>query len=96
MAAGRHLHRVQRRLHVLDLAELLRGRPRLARRSYKAGDIWGCIGLWYSGQWHSAAADGYIARVKGYMNQQIWNTTSFIERELIRRRPDSVGAAVRS
>jgi len=45
---------------------------------YAAGDIWGCVGVWFSGQWHSAAADTYIAFVRNYFDTQIWKTPSFI------------------
>jgi hypothetical protein len=45
--------------------------------SYGAGDAWGCVGLWYSGNWHSSAADGYIGRVQSYVNQRIWQTPQF-------------------
>jgi hypothetical protein len=31
---------------------------------YRAGDIWGCIGRWYSGQWYSQDALNYIERIK--------------------------------
>ena len=39
---------------------------------YQAGDAWGCIGSWYSGDWHSAAANGYISRVQADVNSQAW------------------------
>jgi autotransporter family porin len=39
---------------------------------YQAGDAWGCIGSWYSGDWHSAAANGYISRVQSDLNSQAW------------------------
>jgi hypothetical protein len=39
---------------------------------YQAGDAWGCIGSWFSGDWHSAAADGYISRVQADLNSQAW------------------------
>jgi hypothetical protein len=37
-----------------------------------AGDIWGCVGSWYSGDWHSAAANGYISRVQGELANFTW------------------------
>ncbi len=46
---------------------------------YAAGDMWGCVGRWYAGRWHTTAADGYITRVKDYLNQRIWETASFQE-----------------
>jgi hypothetical protein len=39
---------------------------------YAAGDAWGCIGSWFSGDWHSAAANGYISRVQNDLNSQAW------------------------
>ncbi len=44
---------------------------------YKAGDAWGCMGVWFSGRWHNAGADKYIARVKEYRAQRIWETPNF-------------------
>ncbi len=41
-------------------------------RSYVAGDLWGCAGSWYSGSWHSAAADRYIQRVQADEGQRPW------------------------
>ena len=39
---------------------------------YQAGNAWGCIGSWFSGDWLSAAADGYISRVQAALNSQAW------------------------
>jgi autotransporter family porin len=44
---------------------------------YGAGDAWGCVGRWFSGRWHTAPAEGYITKVKGYLNQRIWEQPSF-------------------
>ncbi|MGP3982491.1 hypothetical protein [Streptomyces sp. KR80] len=44
---------------------------------YRAGDAWGCMGVWFSGRWHNAGADKYIARVKEYRAQRIWETPNF-------------------
>ena len=50
-------------------ARLLRGLGAVAgqhrdRASTPAAGLWGCVGAWYSGDWRSPAADGYIARVR--------------------------------
>ena len=45
--------------------------------SYAAGDLWGCVGSWYSGDWHSSAANGYISRVQNEENNLTWLTASF-------------------
>jgi len=41
---------------------------------YHAGDLWGCIGKWYAGNWYSAAAKGYIARVRATVAHRTWTT----------------------
>lgn len=45
--------------------------------TYAAGDLWGCIGAWYSGEWHSGAANGYISRVKTAEGDLIWLDPGF-------------------
>ena len=39
---------------------------------YHAGDAWGCIGSWFSGEWYSGAANGYISDVQGFLGSQAW------------------------
>jgi autotransporter family porin len=46
-------------------------------RTYAAGDAWGCMGRWFSGRWHTAAAEEYIGRVRGYLDQRIWEQRDF-------------------
>jgi autotransporter family porin len=45
---------------------------------YVAGDLWGCLGVWYSGRWHTPTAEGYIQAVKGYYSDQVWTRSSFV------------------
>lgn len=40
-------------------------------------DLWGCVGAWFSGDWHSAAADAYIADVQGFFNSHVWLGSGF-------------------
>ena len=47
-------------------------------RDYAAGDIWGCVGLWFAGRWYTPAATGYISAVQSNLNQRIWLTSAFI------------------
>ena len=35
---------------------------------YKMGDFWGCLGVWFSGRWHTQAANDYVNRVKASLN----------------------------
>lgn len=44
---------------------------------YSAGDMWGCIGFWYSGDWHTSAAEGYITKVKQAMQNHAWTSSGF-------------------
>jgi hypothetical protein len=49
-------------------------------RQYGAGDALGCMGRWFSGRWHTAAGDQYVAKVKDYLSRRIWETADFQER----------------
>jgi hypothetical protein len=46
-------------------------------KQYAAGDVWGCVGRWFAGSWYTSQADQYIAKVKEYMNEHIWESPSF-------------------
>jgi hypothetical protein len=46
-------------------------------RRYRAGDIWGSIGAWFAGRWHTPAAEGYIARVKQTLRDKPWRRPGF-------------------
>ncbi|MEK0081738.1 hypothetical protein [Benzoatithermus flavus] len=45
--------------------------------SYRAGDIWGCVGAYYAGEWYSDAAEAYIHRVRQQMIERIWERPDF-------------------
>jgi hypothetical protein len=45
--------------------------------TYGPGDLWGCVGYWYSGEWHTQAADEYVARVQNEIGGLTWLTASF-------------------
>jgi hypothetical protein len=44
---------------------------------YRAGDLWGSVGAWFSGRWHDPGAEGYVARVKQYMRERVWRKPGF-------------------
>lgn len=44
---------------------------------YHQGDVWGCLGAWFSGQWLNPPALGYIAQVKDYLREKIWIKPKF-------------------
>ena len=39
---------------------------------YHAGDVWGCVGRWFAGRWHTQPAQQYISQVKQYLRERIW------------------------
>jgi hypothetical protein len=47
--------------------------------NYAAGDAWGCMGRWFTGQWHSYWADWYIGNVQNHLNQRTWEKAEFQE-----------------
>jgi hypothetical protein len=44
---------------------------------YRKGDVWGCVGRWFSGQWRNPPALGYIAQVQEYLREEIWLKPNF-------------------
>ncbi len=44
---------------------------------YHKGDAWGCVGRWFAGRWRTAPALPYIAKVKQYKRERIWETADF-------------------
>jgi hypothetical protein len=47
-------------------------------KEYAAGDLWGCLGKWYSGRWYTDAANEYIGWVQDYLDDEIWTSSDFI------------------
>lgn len=48
-----------------------------SRGQYSSGDLWGCVGAWYSGDWHDGAAwrpggEDYIQRAKQWYATKPW------------------------
>lgn len=46
-------------------------------REYSAGDLWGCLGVWFSGRWYTDAAVGYMNLVQSDLGQRVWTTPNF-------------------
>jgi hypothetical protein len=47
-------------------------------RDYASGDLWGCIGNWYSGRWYDGPSNSYISAVQDNLNTRIWERPDFI------------------
>lgn len=46
--------------------------------SYRSGDLWGCIGSWYSGGWYDQQAINYIDSIKTFFHNEEWAKPDFI------------------
>jgi autotransporter family porin len=46
--------------------------------TYRPGDLWGCVGVWYAGRWYTAPAQGYISKVQNYLSERIWSQPEFL------------------
>jgi hypothetical protein len=44
---------------------------------YHAGDIWGCLGFWFSGEWYTSGAINYINIIKQDYQQKPWLQPGF-------------------
>lgn len=44
---------------------------------YHAGDLWGCLGRWYSGNWYDQGAVDYINKVKTHLANKPWLQPGF-------------------
>jgi hypothetical protein len=45
--------------------------------TYHAGDLWGCIGFWYTGRWYDPAATDYISQVRNLYATKPWLQPGF-------------------
>jgi hypothetical protein len=46
---------------------------------YAAGDLWGCSGAWYSGEWHDSRAETYISHVQASLSTKPWLAATWAE-----------------
>jgi hypothetical protein len=46
--------------------------------TYAAGDLNGCLGVWFSGRWYTQPAKEYIAAVEDYRTRRVWESPDFI------------------
>ena len=78
---------LQPRLHLRLVAGLLRGCLHVVEHTserngtYAAGDVWGCVGVWFSGRWY-LNNDAYLNQtgdsVRWHYTNQTWTTAAFI------------------
>ena len=46
--------------------------------TYQAGDLEGCLGVWFTGRWYVPRAYPYIDAVREYKNNRVWETSAFL------------------
>lgn len=46
-------------------------------REYSAGDLDGCLGVWFSGRWYTDRAVTYVGEVKELLRNRIWEQSQF-------------------
>jgi autotransporter family porin len=61
----------------------LRDHGNWSRGVYHAGDLWGCVGAWYSGNWHDGPVSGlsgenYILRAESWDKLRPWLRPRFL------------------
>ncbi len=49
------------------------------RDGFRRGDLWGCVGVWYGGDWKIPGARQYAARVKALLDDRLWLQPGFAE-----------------
>ncbi len=49
------------------------------RGEFRRGDIWGCVGFWFRGDWKDPEAQEYAERVKSLMDDRFWLQPDFAE-----------------
>ena len=47
---------------------------------YGPGDVWGSVGVWFAGRWHTPAAEGYIREVRDILARRTWRSKAFAGR----------------
>ena len=52
------------------------GRETWLGNGYHAGDVWGCVGRWFSGDWYEGSQD-YIASVQSMKANKVWLNAGF-------------------
>lgn len=59
------------------------------REGFQRGDVWGCVGVWFGGDWKIPASTQYSARVKELLDDRFWLQPGFAESD----RPTSTDEA---
>ena len=50
-----------------------------ARGDFDRGDLWGCVGVWFGGDWKIPASVQYAERVKSLLDERFWLRPDFAD-----------------
>jgi hypothetical protein len=53
--------------------------PSAGNQTYVPGDLWGCVGTWYSGKWHDRSAEIYVKAIKKRLAAKDWLKKDFVK-----------------
>ena len=63
-------------MHGAIMRECLDGRATWLKNGYRAGDLWGCVGYYFSGLWKAPEGEEYVGRVRRHLRaralREIW------------------------
>ena len=63
-------------MHGAIMRECLDGRATWLGHGYRAGDLWGCVGYYFSGRWYSPEGREYVVRVRRHLRaralRELW------------------------
>ncbi len=48
-------------------------------KTYRAGDLWGSVGAWYSGRWWTDGNRAYVRAVKKHARQKTWRSHPYFD-----------------
>ncbi len=54
-------------MHGAIMRECLDGKATWLKHGYRAGDLWGCVGYYFSGRWRAPEGDAYVSRVRRHL-----------------------------
>lgn len=54
-------------MHGAIMRECLDGRATWLRHGYRPGDLWGCVGYYFSGGWKTPEGEAYVGRVRSHL-----------------------------
>lgn len=64
-------------MHGAILRQCYAGKATWLGNDYRAGDLWGCLGYYYSGVWGDAGGAAYVESVRRHLDERTWEKPGF-------------------